>query len=161
MVTGEVPGPTPSVVVEAVELPADELARARALGNSIVILPRRRADDGRGVYGEATVFLAKDLRAQRVDVAYLDPSEARLFEVKKSAILAVFVTIVLGISSAAGWDGIKALLKRERADDTPMEVTYADLAADGSGKSWRVRGSGKDVIEAIDRLRSAPPNEEL
>jgi hypothetical protein len=160
MTTGEDPGQAPSAVVEAVELPADELARARALGNSVVILPRRRADDGRGVYGEATVFLAKDLRAEGVDAAYLDPPDDRLFEVKKSAIIAVFVTIVLGIGSAAGWDGIKALLKREHADGKPLEVTYTDLASDGGGRSWTVRGSGKEVIEAIDRLRSEPPNEE-
>lgn len=160
MATGEDQRQAPSAVVEAVELQADELARARSLGNSVVILPRRRADDGRGVYGEATVFLAKDLRAQGVDVAYLDPSNERLFEVKKSAIMAAFVTIVLGIGSAAGWDGIKALLKREHADDKPLEVAYTDLASDGTGKSWTVRGSGKDVIEAIDRLRSEPLNGE-
>lgn len=159
MTTDDDEARAPVVVVEAAELPADDIRRARALGKSVVILPRRRADDGRGVYGEATVFLAKDLRAEGVDVAYLDASEDRLFEVKKSALGDAFITIVLGIVGNAGWAGIRALIKREHDGTKPLEVTYTDLAPDGSAKSWTVRGPGSEVVEVIDRLRSETPHD--
>jgi hypothetical protein len=142
--------------VEETELPTGQIELARAIGSEVVILPRRRADDGQGVYGEATLFLAKELRAEGVNVAYLDEPKDRLFEVKKSAVIAAFVTIVLGVGSTAAWDGIKALFKRNQLDDKQMEITYTDLSLDGSGKTWTVRGCGEDVLNAIDKLREQP-----
>lgn len=142
------------VRVEAVELPAQDVERARDAAHAVVVLPRSRADDGRGVYGEATLFLVKELRAEGIDADYLDPTEDRLFEVKKSALVAALVTIALGIASAGAWDAIKALLRREGADRSEMEVTYTDLRPDGTGRTWRVRGHGEDVIRAIDKLQA-------
>lgn len=152
-------GGSAAVSVEHAELPLADIERARGSAASVVILPRHRTDDGRGIYGEATVFLAKELRAEGVDVTYLDPSEDRLFEVKKSALTEALVTIALGITSTAGWEAMKALLRRNRADDSAMEITYTELASSGHGQAWTVRGQGKDVIEAIDKLRAEPGEE--
>ena len=158
MAVAEEPDRAPVLVVEEVELPEDDLVHARALGNPVVILPSRRAEDGRGVYDEGNIFLVKDLRATGVDVAYLDPSDARLFEVRKSAIAADLVTIILGICSSAGWDGIKALLTRGHSADNKLEVTYTDLGPGSIGRSWTVRGRAEDVIAVIERLQSEPPS---
>ena len=145
-------GSTP-VQIEAVELPSEDLERAREAGSAVVILPRRRADDGRGVYGEATLFLVKELRANGIDAEYLDSGE-RLFEVKKSALVAAVATIALGIASAGAWDAIKALLRREVSDRSQMEITYTDLRPNGTGRTWTVRGRGEEVITAIDKLQA-------
>jgi len=156
----EEPGRSTIATVEETDLPAGQFELARAIGSEVVILPGRRADDGQGVYSEATLFLAKELRAEGVNVAYLDEPKDRFFEVKKSALLDAFVTIVLGVGSAAAWDGIKALFKKNSLDDKQMEMTYADLSPNGSGKTWTVRGSGEDVLNAIDELREQPPRDE-
>jgi hypothetical protein len=73
-----------NVVVTSSVVAADVGDQARALGTFMVIVPGQRTDDDHGVYGEATLFLAKERRAEGVDVAYLDSSDSRLFEVKTS-----------------------------------------------------------------------------
>jgi hypothetical protein len=73
-----------NVVVTSSVVAADVGDQARDLGTSMVIVPGQRTDDDRGVCGEATLFLAKELRAEGVDVAYLDSSDSRLFKVKTS-----------------------------------------------------------------------------
>ena len=150
-----------SVDIERGDLPELDIQRALAVDASVVILPLSRSEDGRGIYGEATLFLTKELRlAGRWRPSSWTPRKWRLFEVKKSALAAAPVTISLGIVSAAGWDAVKALLRREHASDSPMEITYTDLTPERGGRTWTVRGSSEHVIEAIDNWRSEPGDEE-
>jgi hypothetical protein len=130
---------------------------ARDAGADVVVLPARRDDNGRGVYGEATVFLVKDLRAAGVPAVFADPSDRRVFEVKKSAVGTALVAVVLGLVSNAGWDGVKAWLRREQADDQRLEVSFADVSADGARTVWAVKGRADEALRAVDRLRERPP----
>lgn len=130
---------------------------ARAAGTDSVVLPARRDDDGRGVYGEATVFLVKELRAAGVSASYADPSDRRVFEVKKSALGTALVAVALGLVSNAGWDGVKAWLRREQPDGQRLEVSFADLSADGARTMWTVKGPAEETLAAVDRLRGQPP----
>ena len=151
-----------AVLIEEIVLPTADLERARLAAAPVVILPISHTDDGRGVYGEATVFLAKELRAVGVDVDYLDAAEGRLFEVKKSVIAAAAITVALGLVSSGLWAAIAALFRsRPDVDDSTMEITYADLRPDGTGRTWRVRGRGAEVLDALDKLtaRSDDPDQ--
>jgi hypothetical protein len=130
---------------------------ARAAGTDVVVLPARRDDDGRGVYGESTVFLVKELRAAGVSASYADPSDRRVFEVKKSALGTALVSVALGLVSNAGWDGVKAWLRREQPDGQRLEVSFADLSADGARTMWTVKGPAEETLAAVDRLRGQPP----
>jgi hypothetical protein len=147
-------------VVRAVDLPPEEVERARGVEAAIVILPLARAADGRGVYGQSTVFLAKDLRAEGLDATYLDASGNRVFEELNGVISDALLNISLGITGNAAWEGLKALLRREQATHRKMEITYTDLTPGGTGKSWNVRGHGEDVLRAIDKLRGDPTSDE-
>lgn len=152
-------GPEPGedlVTVEQTELPKEELASAIATGASIVIMPHARTEDGRGIYGESTVFMVKELRAAGVDARYLDESERRVFEVKKSAVAAALVPFVLGIASTAAWDLLKPCILGWFGD-RKMEITYTNISADGARTSWNIRGEGKDVVEAIDKINRQTP----
>jgi hypothetical protein len=57
------------VSVSSALLPSDILARAKGLGSDIVVMPRRWTDDERAVYGESTLFLVKELRAEGLSAA--------------------------------------------------------------------------------------------
>lgn len=138
--------------VERVSVPRLDMEAAMRASTDVVLMPRARTDDGRGIYGEATIFLVKELRAEGIEASFLDPSEGRLFDVKKSAIATALVTVVLGVVSSAAWEAVRSLLIREHPEDSPMEITYTDLSPTGTGSSWTVRGEGKDVLEAIDKL---------
>jgi hypothetical protein len=127
---------------------------------AMVIMPRRWTDDGRGVYGEATLFLAKELRAEAIDVEYLEPSADRLFEVKKSTLLTALASIGIGIGSGVGsnaaWAGIKRLLSRDTDDDREIEISYVDLSESGDCTQYTIRGPVREVIEAVEELRDRP-----
>ncbi len=137
------------------------LARARGIGSDVVVMPRRWADGGRAVYGESTLFLVTELRAEGLSAAYLDSGEDRVFEVKKSALLtglaAIGIGIGGGVGSNAAWAGLMRLLHRHAGDENEspeVEVTYVDLSDDGDGIQYTVRGPVRDVLETVDGLRS-------
>jgi hypothetical protein len=141
------------VTVLRAALPVDVIDKARAQDAMLVVLPGRRAEDGRGIYGEASLFLVKELRAANVNAAYLDPPKQRLFEVKESAWVDALVSIGLGIVTNAAWDAVKAVLRRLHTDDQLMEIRYADVSAAGDQTEWTVRGPAGEVLNAVDRLR--------
>jgi hypothetical protein len=148
------------VTVTSTVFPAEVMDRARAVEADLVVLPRRWAADGRGVYGEATLFLVKELRADGVNAAYLESGKDRLFEVKKSALLAGLATIGFGIGAGIGtnaaWAGIKRLLTRHADDndqDQDVEVAYVDLSASGNPTQYTVRGPAHRVVDTIEQLR--------
>lgn len=108
------------------------------------------------MYGEATLFLVKELRAEGLDASYLDSAENRVFEVKKSALVDALISIPFGIVGSAAWDGIKLLLRRKAPAATELEITFTDMTPGGTGRTWRVRGRPDDVLDAVDRLLLEP-----
>jgi hypothetical protein len=139
-------------------LSATDAARASALSHDVLVLPRRRADDGVGVYSQASVFLVKDLRAAGVDAAYLDPSENREFEVQKSAVLVDLVQLAIGsgggLISAAAWATLQRFFSRRQQDEASnreLEVTLVDISG-STGRQLRVRGTRDDVLTVIGQL---------
>lgn len=145
------------VTITSSSLPANVIDHARANGASLVVLPLRRTEDDRGIYGEATLFLVKELRAAGIEATYLDPSEERLFEVKKSALVAALATIGLGIAGNAAWEAVKVLLRRHHTGGQMMELTYVDISATGDKTAWTVRGPASEVVEVVDELRRKLP----
>jgi len=153
------------VSVSSAPLPSDILAKAKGLGSDIVVMPRRWADDGRAVYGESTLFLVKELRAEGLSAAFLDSGEDRVFEVKMSALLAGLAAIGIGIGGGVGtnatWVALKRLLDRHASDgdeSREVEVTFVDLSEHGDGTQYTVRGPVRDVVDTVERLRSASPS---
>lgn len=141
----------PSAEVERVELSAEVMRLTSDTTAGIVVLPST-VTDGRGIYSESSVMLVKELRALGADATFAQPSDQRLFEVKKSA-EALLIAVVIGMASNASWDLLKHLLRRSK--EARLSVTYVELE-DGNGQrgsAWQVRGDADGVIRAIDRLR--------
>lgn len=149
----------PIVRGEPVDIDAAVLVRAEAVSAPLVVLPVRHVN-GQGVYTQASVLLVKQLRAAGISAEFLDPPESRTFEVKKSALTVVIVSIALNIGSSAAWDAIKAIFRSRPAEEqAKLSITYVDL--DGKegqrGTAWKVEGDSDAVLQAIDKLRQNPP----
>lgn len=139
-------------LVVSVELPADVVERAGQVAAGIVVLPREQRD-GKAVYTEPSVMLVKELRAAGAEAAFLDPSDVRVFEVKKGAVGDGLLAFVIGIASNGSWEAIKALFRK--GPRQTISVTYLELD-DGNerrGTAWKVEGDSEAVLSAIDKLR--------
>ncbi len=142
----------PSSTIQPVELPDQLIARATGVDAGIVVLP---VDDSgeKAVYSEASVMLAKQLRELGADAEFADPSEDRLFEVKRSA--EIIVAFVIGVAATASWDLMKKFLLRPKDESGHISVTYLELEEETGrkGKAWKVEGNPQGVVNAIDALR--------
>jgi hypothetical protein len=124
----------------------------------VVFLPTRRTGDGLGIYDQSLLFTVKELRAQGVDAAYLDPPATRRFEIRKSAAVSAVLTIASstgsGLLTAAILAGLARVLRRRgdgRAKDTPLEVRVVDTSG-VSSREYTIRGAPDAVLAAIDKL---------
>lgn len=130
------------------------VALARARASEVVILPLDRTALP-AVYSEATLMLAKTLRAHEVSAAYLDGPEDRTFEVRKSAVTElVWVPLAVGLVGNATWDIIKTLLGAVRS--RRLRVDYTDLEVEGTrATTWSVEGDARAVLRALDQIRES------
>lgn len=155
-----------SIVTQSPASP-ELVGRVRGVESSVVILPQRQADDGRGIYGEATLFLVKELRAEGVDASFLEDGAERLFEVKKSslsdAIQMLSFAIGTGVLGNAAWASLKVLFKSGQPETDPprdLDVNYLHLAETGEETQYRITGVADDVMKAIDHIRGDDPDDD-
>lgn len=148
----------PLVRTEPTHIDPDVLSRAEAVPAPLVVLPVRQVN-GEGVYTQSSLLLVKRLRAAGLVAEFLDPPESRTFEVRKSALTVVIVSIALNIGSSAAWDAIKAVFRWRSAEKkAKLSVTYVDLdSEERRGMAWKVEGDSDAVLQAIDKLRQNPP----
>jgi hypothetical protein len=125
--------------------------------DDVLVLPLREDERGSGIYPEGTIALVKQLRAAGVKASYVHPSERRLFEGRKGAVADAVYTVVLGVLSAAGWDGLKGWFgSKERGR---LRVTFGQVDGQNGDRVrwWEVEGNAAEAVAAIDRLVSGGP----
>lgn len=152
--------PKSNVSAESADVDATILARAESMPAPVVVLPLRLLN-GQGVYAQTSVLLVKRLRAAGISADFLDPPESRTFEVKKSALGTIIVSFAINIGSSAAWDAIKRVFRSRSNDEqkAKLSITYVDLddKEGRRGTAWKVEGDSDAVLQAIDKLRQAPP----
>jgi len=134
--------------------------RLQVAPGQLTVLPLRFDGTGNGIYADVTASLVKDLRAEGVHAEFLDSSELRRFEVRKSAVLTGAIFIGVAIAQGASYDLAKAaFLKLIRRVDTaqPMTVKFVQIEESGAATAWRITGSSEHVVKAIEALPPAPP----
>jgi hypothetical protein len=129
----------------------------------VVVLPRRMDAEGRGLYHDSVLSLVKTFKADGIDAAFLHDSDQRGWIGEKS-LTTDFLTLALGVGSAAGWDGVKRLFRGRLSSSQTKAVIYRKTE-DPSGKSvWEMyefEGSGEDVATLMERLPppASPPDD--
>ena len=77
----------------------------------VLILPREVVD-GRGLYDDSVVTVAKELRAAGTSADYAHGPDAREW-IGEKAVDAIVLSLIVGIASNAGWAGLRALVGHE------------------------------------------------
>lgn len=152
--------PDPIVRAEPANVDAAMLARAQTARVPLVVMPVRQVG-GNGVYSQTSLLLVKKLRAIGLSAEFLDPPESRTFEVRKSALTTVVLSIVLNVGSSAAWDAIKAAFRKRSAQrQAKLSITFIDLDGEEGrrGTGWKVEGDTDAVLQAIDKLRQTAPD---
>jgi hypothetical protein len=118
----------------------------------LLILPRKLAEDGDGLYDDSVLTLAKELGSEGVTAEYLHPPEERRWIGEKSAVQ-LLVEFVIGVGGNAGWAALKTLFRRRGSDRT--RVRLARTRSRGEKIEWEwfeAEGTGEEVARAIEAL---------
>ena len=138
------------------------------LQHDLVVLPRKIAEDGTGLYDDSVIDLVKQLRAEGVDAAYLHDKDHREWIGEKGwtpAEIALIVSIAENLTSSAVWDGLKMILQRAHGGRGRAKLKACRVIQSPDGtktQEWiEVEGEIDDVVKAIDALhaRSDPSPE--
>jgi hypothetical protein len=120
----------------------------------VVVMPSAVDELGTAFTG-SDVALVRELQELGATSDYLQPESARLAYTERS-VGALILTFVVGVASNAGWSALRALLSGKRAV-TPVRATIARRTETNGASAWEwyeIEGSGSEVAEAIDMIRS-------
>jgi hypothetical protein len=120
----------------------------------VLILPREVVD-GRGSYDDSVVTIAKELRASGTSAGYAHGPEAREWIGEKS-VAVILLSLIIGIASNAGWDGIRALVGRAGSKRVHLRVARVNETPAGREAEWfELDGPGAEVAEALKVLQQS------
>ena len=120
----------------------------------VLILPREVVD-GRGLYDDSVVTVAKELRAAGTSADYAHGPDAREW-IGEKAVDAIVLSLIVGIASNAGWAGLRALLGRARSNRVRIRVARMRETLNGREAEWfELEGPADEVAEALRVLQEA------
>jgi len=150
-------------VIDAMFRPAEppQYVSPADLQHDLVVLPRKIADDGTGLYDDSVIDLVKQLQAEGIDAAYLHDADHREWIGEKGwtpAEIALVVSIAENLASSAVWDGLKTILQRAHGGKGRVKLKACRVIQSPDGtktQEWiEVEGENGDVAKAIDALHS-------
>jgi len=121
----------------------------------VLVLPQTIAEDGTAVYHESVLTLVKELRALDTDAAYQHEAEDRGWYGERS-VSAIVLSLIVGVASAAGWDGLRALLSGDRHRSERVHAKIARCTSTDDGVTWEwfeVEGPGAEVANALEAIQ--------
>jgi hypothetical protein len=120
----------------------------------VLILPREVVD-GRGLYDDSVVTVAKELRAAGTSAGYAHGPDAREW-IGEKGVDAIVLSLIVGIASNAGWAGLRALVGRARSNRVRIRVARVRETPDGPEAEWfQLEGPGDEVAEALRVLQES------
>ncbi len=118
----------------------------------VLVLPRE-VTDGRGLYDDSVVTLAKELRAAGTSAEYQHGLDAREW-IGEKHVPVIVLDIVASIASNAGWDGLRAAIGRRKSEQVRVRVARIKQTSAGQEFEWyEVEGPGAEVAEALKALQ--------
>jgi hypothetical protein len=120
----------------------------------VLILPREVVD-GRGLYDDSVVTVAKELRAAGTSADYAHAPDAREW-IGEKAVDAIVLSLIVGIASNAGWAGLRALVSRARSNRVRIRAARIRETPQGREAEWfEFEGPGEEVAEALKVLEDS------
>lgn len=114
-----------------------------------IVLPRE-ADDEEGLYDESVITLVKELRDAGASADFQHGPESRSW-IGEKALDQIALQLIIGISSNAGWDALRAVLMRRKTEQIRVQMARCTDARTGRRWEWfEAEGNGEDVVQAIE-----------
>jgi hypothetical protein len=141
------------VVPKPIEVPNVVLPAEQA--TDVLLFPREVVE-GRGLYDDSVVTLAKELRAAGASAEYQHGPDARQW-IGEKHIPVIVLDILAGIASNAGWEGLHAVVGRRKAEQVRVRVARVRQTPAGEESEWyEIEGPGAEVAEALQALQEQP-----
>lgn len=123
--------------------------------DDVLVFPREIAEDGKGLYDDSVLTIAKELRSTGVRARYQHDPDSREW-IGEYGVTPVALDLVIGIASNAGWAALCWLLIRKRGRDAVrVRVGRFKKTKDGVSATWySVKGPGADVARALAEIEA-------
>jgi len=148
-----------AAIVDAERTNAPSIPLPDEVNSDVVVFPQEVEPDGRGLYHDTVVTIAKEFRAEGVSATYQHDQDARTWVGEKAA-TEVVLALVIGIASNAGWAALCRILRRQYDSDR-VRVRVGRFRKTASEVSWewyQLDGRGEEVARALAAIE-APTDE--
>lgn len=120
----------------------------------VLILPREVVD-GRGLYDDSVVTVAKELRAAGTSADYAHTPDARQW-IGEKGVDPIVLSLIVGIAANAGWAGLRALVGRAGSNRVRIRAARIRETLQGREAEWfELEGPGEEVAQALKVLQES------
>lgn len=139
------------VDVKPIDAPLSVMLPEELPALDVLILPRE-VSDGRGLYDDSVVTLAKEIRAAGVTADYQHDADSRKW-IGEKHVDPLVLDIIAGFITNAGWAGVAAAISRRKSQRVRVRFGRRKDPS-GSLEEWlEVEGPGAEVAEALKELQ--------
>jgi hypothetical protein len=139
------------VNVKPIDAPASVTLPDELPAVDLLILPRD-VSDGRGLYDDSVVTLAKQVRATGVTADYQHDASSRTW-IGEKHLDPLVLDIIAGFITNAGWAGVATVISKRKSDRVRVRFGRRKNSS-GSLEEWfEVEGPGTEVAEALRELQ--------
>ena len=124
----------------------------------LLILPRE-VNDGRGLYDDSVVTLAKQVRAVGVTADYQHDASSRTW-IGEKHVDPLVLDIIAGFITNAGWAGVATVISKRKSKRVRVRFGRRKDSS-GSLEEWfEAEGPGAEVAEALRELQQGSADED-
>lgn len=117
----------------------------------VLILPRE-ANDGRGLYDDLVVTLAKEIRAAGATAKYQHDAGSRTW-IGEKHLDPLVLDIIAGFITNAGWAGAAAVISKRKSERVRVRFGRRKDSSGNLEEWFEVEGPGAEVAEALRELQ--------
>ena len=122
--------------------------------NDVLVFPREIAEDGKGLYDDSVLTLAKELRSIGVRASYQHDRDSRQW-LGEYGVPPLGLDVVIGIASNAGWAALCWLLRKRGRDAVRVRVGRFKKTKNGISATWySIKGPGAEVAKALAEIEA-------
>jgi len=123
--------------------------------DDVLVLPREIAEDGKGMYDDSVLTIAKEFRSIGLRARYQHDPDSREW-IGEYGVSPIALDLLIGIASNAGWAALCWLLIRKHGHDAVrVRVGRFKKTKDGISATWySVKGPGADVAKALAEIEA-------
>lgn len=140
------------VTAKPIATPRNATLPAEPPTTDVLLLPRE-VSEGRALYDDSVIALAKEIRAAGASAEYQHDASSREW-IGEKHVPVIVLDVIAGLLSNAGWAGLCAVIAKRKGEHVRVRVARWRRAPSGNEQEWfEVEGPGAEVAGALETLR--------